>query len=89
MGHDVELVQCPFNNRDPIPAKFKHVTNIKTRKLLCCDHIAMWKAVDANMVETVLADVTKMQNSSMISMDRLIKVDEKTSVSNIIHVSYI
>ena len=31
----------------------------------------------------------KRQNSSKISMDRLIKVDEKTSVSNIIHVSYI
>ena len=45
--------------------------------------------MDANTVETVLADVTKMQNSSMISMDRLIKADEKTSVSNMIHVSYI
>ena len=31
----------------------------------------------------------KRQNSSKISMDRLIKVDEKTSVSNIIHISYI
>ena len=29
------------------------------------------------------------QNSSEISMDRLIKLDEKTLVSNIIHVSYI
>ena len=31
----------------------------------------------------------KRQNSSKISMDRLIKRYEKTSVSNIIHVSYI
>ena len=31
----------------------------------------------------------KRPNSSKISMDRLIKVDEKPSVSNLIHVSYI
>ena len=31
----------------------------------------------------------KRHNSSKISMDHLIKVDEKTSVSNIIHASYI
>ena len=31
----------------------------------------------------------KGQNSSKISMDQLIKVDEKTSMSNIIHVSYL
>ena len=27
-------------NRDPVPAKFKHVTNIDTCTLLCCDYIA-------------------------------------------------
>ena len=31
----------------------------------------------------------KHQNSNKISMDRLIKVDEKMLVSNIIHVSYV
>ena len=25
-------------NRDPVPAKFKHVTNIDTCTLLCCDY---------------------------------------------------
>ena len=25
--------------RNPVPAKFKHVTNIETCTLLCCDHI--------------------------------------------------
>ena len=41
------------HNRDPVQAKFKHVTNIETCTLglLCCDHIALWKALDANMVE--------------------------------------
>ena len=39
------------HNRDPVPAKFKHVTNIETCTLLCCDHITLWKALDANMVE--------------------------------------
>ena len=35
----------------PVQAKFKHVTNIETCMLLCCDHIAVWKALDANMVK--------------------------------------
>ena len=39
------------HNRDPVPAKFKHVTNIETCTLLCCDHIALWKALDTNMVK--------------------------------------
>ena len=39
------------HNRDPIPAKFKHVMNIETCTLLCCDHSTLWKALDANMVE--------------------------------------
>ena len=38
-------------NHDSVPAKFKHVTNIETCTLLCCDHFTLWKAVDANMVE--------------------------------------
>ena len=41
------------HNRDPVPAKGKHVTNIETCTLLCCDHITLWKALDANMVENV------------------------------------
>ena len=35
----------------PMPAKFQHVTNIETCTLLCCNHITLWKAWDANMVE--------------------------------------
>ena len=39
------------HNHDPVPAKFKHVTNIETCTLLCSDHIMLWKALDVNMVE--------------------------------------
>ena len=45
--------------RDPVLTKFKHVTHIETFTLLCCNHITLWKALDANMVETVLAALTK------------------------------
>ena len=38
-------------NCDPIPAKFKHVTNIETCTLLCCDYSTLWEALHANMVE--------------------------------------
>ena len=38
-------------NHDPVPAKFKQVMNIETCTLLRCDHITLWKALDANMVE--------------------------------------
>ena len=38
-------------NRDPVPAKFKHVTNIETRTLLCCDYSTLWEALHVNMVE--------------------------------------
>ena len=46
----------------------------------------------ANMVENgarCSGKNVKILNSSKLSMDRLIKVDEKMSVCNIIHVSYI
>ena len=38
-------------NRDPLPAKFKHVTNIETCTLLCCDYSTLWEALHANKVE--------------------------------------
>ena len=38
-------------NRDPVPAKFKHVTNIDTCTLLCCDYSTLWEALYVNMVE--------------------------------------
>ena len=38
-------------NRDPVPAKFKHVTNIDTCTLLCCDYNTLWEAMHVNMVE--------------------------------------
>ena len=38
-------------NRDPVPAKFKHVTNIDTCTLLCCDYSTLWEALHVNMVE--------------------------------------
>ena len=40
-------------NRDPVPAKFKHVTNIETYTLLCCDYSTLWEALHANKVEIV------------------------------------
>ena len=40
-------------NRDPVPAKFKHVTNIDTCTLLCCDYSTLWEALHVNMVEIV------------------------------------
>ena len=38
-------------NRDPVPAKFKHVTNIDTCTLRCCDYSTLWEALHVNMVE--------------------------------------
>ena len=38
-------------NCDPVPAKFKHVTNIDTCTLLCCDYSKLWEALHVNMVE--------------------------------------
>ena len=38
-------------NRDPVPAKFKHVTNIEICTLLCCDYSTLWEALHANKVE--------------------------------------
>ena len=38
-------------NRDPVPAKFKHVKNIDTCTLLCCDYSTLWEALHVNMVE--------------------------------------
>ena len=38
-------------NRDPVPAKFKHVTNIDTCTSLCCDYSTLWEALHVNMVE--------------------------------------
>ena len=37
-------------NRDPVPAKFKHVTNIDTCTLLH-DYSTLWEALHVNMVE--------------------------------------
>ena len=38
-------------NCDPAPAKFKHVMNIETCTLLCCDYSTLWEALHANKVE--------------------------------------
>ena len=38
-------------NRDPVPEKFKHVTNIETCTLPCCDYSTLWEALHANKVE--------------------------------------
>ena len=38
-------------NRDHVPAKFKHVTNIDTCTLLCRDYSTLWEALHVNMVE--------------------------------------
>ena len=35
--HNFPIVFKLSKIRDPVPAKFKHVTNIKTCMLLCCD----------------------------------------------------
>ena len=32
-------------NRNPVPAKFRHVTNIDTCTLLCCDYSTLWEAL--------------------------------------------
>ena len=48
--HVITNATYSCHNRDPIPAKFKLVTNIETCTLLCCDHITLWKTLDANMV---------------------------------------
>ena len=38
-------------NHDPVSAKFKHVTNIETCTLLCCDYSTLWEALHVNMME--------------------------------------
>ena len=38
-------------NGNPVPAKFKHVTNIETCTLLCCDYSTLWEALHVNTVE--------------------------------------
>ena len=48
--HVITNATYSCHNRDPVPAKFKHVMNTETRTLLCCDHIALWKALDAKML---------------------------------------
>ena len=88
--HVITNATYSCTNHDPVPAKFKHVTNIETCTLLCCDHITFWKALDANMVENGACCSDKnIKILVKISMDWLIKVDEKMSGSNMIHVSYI
>ena len=49
--HVITNATYSCHNRDPVPAKFKHVTNIETCTLPCCDHSTLWKALGANMVE--------------------------------------
>ena len=49
--HVITNATYSCHNRDPVPVKFKHVMNIETCTLLCCDHFTLWKALDANMVE--------------------------------------
>ena len=55
------------HNCDPVPGKFKHVTNIETCMLLCCDYITLWKAVDANMVENVYQPLPMLISSMQVS----------------------
>ena len=46
-------------NRDPVPAKFKHVTNIETCTLLCCDYSTCGKLCMQTRWKSVLAALTK------------------------------
>ena len=39
--HVITNATYSCHNRDPVPAKFNHVTNIETCTLLCCDHITL------------------------------------------------
>ena len=52
MSYSITNATYSCHNRDPVPAKFNHVTNIETCTL-CCDHSTLWKALDANMVDNV------------------------------------
>ena len=91
--HVITNATYSCHNHDAVSVKFKHVTNIETCTLLYAVIISRCRNMDANMVENgghcFDQNGEKRQNSRKISMDRLIKVYEKTSVSNIIHVSYI
>ena len=49
--HVITNATYSCHNRNPVSAKFKHVTNIEICTLLCCDHSTLWKALHANMVE--------------------------------------
>ena len=85
---------CDFSQGDhslticdpPVLAKFKHITNIETCTLLCCDHIvfvvASMESSTANLAANMVlkgahSSDKNVKNSSMVSMDRLIKVDKK------------
>ena len=70
-------------NRDPVPAKFKHVTNIDTCTLLCCDYSTLWEALHVNMVEIgVLAFLTKTSKFSFHINGSAEKDERKWSVSS-------
>ena len=62
-------------NRDPVLAKFKHVTNIETCTLLSYHVVESSGCKHGGKRCSLLWQ--KRQNFSKISMDRLIKVDEK------------
>ena len=47
--HNKRNIQLSQSN--PMPAKLQHVTNIETCTSQCCNHIMLWKARHANMVE--------------------------------------
>ena len=68
-------------NRDPVPAKFKHATNIDTCTLLCCDYSTLWEALHVNMVE-IGALLTKTSKFSFHINGSAEKDERKWSVSS-------
>ena len=68
------------------PCTGEVLTNIETCTLLCCDHTTLyWESSGCKYGGKRCSLLwQKRQNSSKILMDRVIKVYEKTSVSNII-----
>ena len=72
-------------NRDPVPAKFKHVTNVDTCTLLCCDYSTLWEALHVNMHawwKSVLAFLTKTSKFSFHINGSAEKDERKWSVSS-------
>ena len=89
-NHVITNATYSYHNRDPVPAKFKHVTNIETCTLsmLWSYHIVESSGCKHGGKQCSLL-WQKRQNSSKISMDRLIKEDKKVGNCHFVQTHFV